>query len=154
MKSGAEIIELSNSKIEVADLLFENGFFSDAYYIGGYAFELCLKAKICKTLLIPDFFDFESSKNRKLNVSKARKFDIDNLYRPFKVHDYQQLLILSGLYTEFSNKLIADLDFNSDWSIISKWDESLRYTLEANKEDVGSFIQSLKKMLQWLQQYL
>ncbi len=154
MRTEAEIIDLSDKKLVVADFLLANGFYDDAYYFGGYAFELLLKAKICKTLVIPDFFDFDNSKSRKLPVSKTKRTDKDNLYKPFKVHDYEQLLILSGLYTEFSNKIITDLVFGADWSVISKWDESLRYSTGANKADVESFIQSIKNMITWLQQYL
>ena len=105
-------------------------------------------------MVIPDFFDFDNSKSRKLPGHKNRRTDKDNLYKPFKVHDYEQLLILSGLYTEFSNKIISDREFGADWSVISKWDESLRYSTGVNKEDVRSFIESIKNMIKWLQQYL
>ena len=154
MRTEAEIIDLSDKKLTVAEFLVANGFYDDAYYLGGYAFELRLKAKICKTLVIPDFFDFDNSKSRKLPVAKIKRADKDNLYKPFKVHDYEQLLILSGLYTEFSNKIITDLVFGADWSVISKWDESLRYSTGTNEADVNSFLQSIKNMIQWLQQYL
>lgn len=154
MRTEAEIIALSDKKLAVAELLLANDFYDDAYYLGGYAFELRLKAKICKTLVIPDFFDFDNSKSRKLPINKTKRTDKDNLYKPFKVHDYEQLLILSGLYTEFSDKIAIDLVFGADWSIISKWDESLRYSTGANKADVESFIQSIKNMTLWLQQYL
>ena len=154
MRTEVEIINLSDKKLTVAEFLLANGFYDDAYYLGGYAFELRLKAKICKTLVIPDFFDFENSKSRKLPVAKTKRADKDNLYKPFKVHDYEQLLILSGLYTEFSNKITTDLVFGADWSVISKWDESLRYSTGTNKPDVDSFLQSIKNMILWLQQYL
>lgn len=154
MRTVAEIIALADRKLVVAEMLLVNGFYDDAYYLGGYAFELSLKARICKTLMIPDFFDFDSSRSRKLPVNKLRKTDKDNLYKPFKVHDYEQLLILSGVYTEFSNLIAIDLTFKADWSIISKWDESLRYSTGAKKNDVESFMQSIKNMKSWLQQYL
>jgi HEPN domain-containing protein len=154
LRTEAEIIDLSDKKYTVAEFLVANGFYDDAYYLGGYAFELRLKAKICKTLVIPDFFDFDNSKSRKLPVAKIKRTDKDNLYKPFKVHDYEQLLILSGLYTEFSEKIITDLVFGADWSVISKWDESLRYSTGTNEADVKSFLQSIKNMIQWLQQYL
>ena len=154
MRTEAEIIDLSDKKFTVAEFLVANGFYDDAYYLGGYAFELRLKAKICKTLVIPDFFDFDNSKSRKLPVAKTKRTDKDNLYKPFKVHDYEQLLILSGLYTEFSEKIITDLVFGADWSVISKWDESLRYSIGTNEADVKSFLQSIKNMIQWLQKYL
>lgn len=154
MRTEAEIINLSNRKLTVAIFLAANDFYDDAYYLGGYAFELLLKAKICKTLVIPDFFDFDNSKSRKLPINKTKRVDKDNLYKPFKVHDYEQLLILSGLYTEFSNKITTDLVFGADWSVVSKWDEGLRYSTGTNKADVDSFIQSVKNMILWLQQYL
>ena len=154
MKTEAEIISLANDKLKVAEFLLLNGFYDDAYYLGGYAFELLLKAKICKTLAIPDFFDFDSSQSRKLPVAKTRQGGKESLYRPFKVHDYEQLLILSGLYKEFENKIATDLAFSADWSIVSKWDESLRYTTGSNQKDVQSFIHSIKNIMQWLTQFL
>lgn len=154
MRTEAEIIDLSDNKLAVAIFLVENGFYDDAYYIGGYAFELRLKAKICKTLVIPDFFDFDNSKSRKLPFAKINRTNKESLYKPFKVHDYEQLLILSGLYTEFSNNIITNLVFGADWSVISKWDESLRYSTGSNEADVKSFLQSIKNMIEWLQQYL
>ncbi len=75
MKTEAEIVTLANRKLKVAELLILYGYFDDAYYIGGYAFELLLKAKICRTLVIPDFFDFDNSKNRKLPMAKARRIE-------------------------------------------------------------------------------
>lgn len=154
MRTEAEIIDLSDKKFTVAEFLVANGFYDDAYYLGGYAFELRLKAKICKTLVIPDFFDFDNSKSRKLPLAKTKRTDKDNLYKPFKVHDYEQLLILSGLYTQFSEKIITDLVFGADWSVISRWDESLRYSTGTNEADVKSFLKSIKNMIQWVHQYL
>ncbi len=114
MRSEADIITLADNKLKIAEFLIQNEFYDDAYYLGVYAFELLLKAKICKTLLIPDFFDFDNSKSRKLPAARAKRTEKDNLYKPFKVHDYEQLLILSGLYTECSNKIIDDLGFKAD----------------------------------------
>ena len=156
LKTESEIIELANSKLRAAEYLAQGGFFDDAYYICGYAFELMLKAKICKTLFIPDFFDFDNSKSRKLPVSKTKKQreNADNLYKPYKVHDYEQLLILSGLYHEFLTKINTDADFNANWSVASKWDENMRYATGQTKTDVESFILSIKEITSWLQQYL
>lgn len=156
MKTEADIVALANNKLKAAEFLIQGGFFDDAYYLGGYAFELLLKAKICRTLLIPDFFDFDNSKHRKLPINKSKKQERDtsNLYKPFKVHDYEQLLILSGLYVECLNKISIDPVFRADWSTISKWDESLRYSINNNKTDVESFIQSIKNMMLWLKQCL
>lgn len=153
LKTEAEIISLSENKLRAAELLMSNNFFDDAYYIAGYALELILKAKICKTLLIPDFFDFENAKSRKLPIGKTKRGESDNLYKPFKVHDYEQLIILSGFYVQFSEKITSDLEFSADWSIVSKWDENLRYAVNNSKPDVESFIQSLKNIILWLKQF-
>lgn len=156
VKTEAEIITLSGIKLKAAEVLLKNGFADDAYYLAGYSLELLLKAKICKTLLIPDFFDFDNARKRKLYVSKTRSGDRETLYKPFKVHDYEQLIILSGLYGEFSKKTsdTSDLAFTADWSIVSNWDENLRYLTGSNKADVESFIASIKNINKWLTQFL
>ncbi len=153
MTSETEIINLANNKLKVAEFLLSNGFYDDAYYLGGYSLELFLKAKICKTLLIPDFFDFDNSKNRKIPIAKTRRGEKENLYKPYKVHDYEQLIILSGLYSVFSNELSV-LSFSADWSVVSKWDENFRYSNTITSKDAKSFIESLKNIIKWLSQYL
>ena len=105
-----------------------------------------------QTLDIQDFFDFDNARNRRLPTSRNKSKD--NLYKSFKVHDYEQLLILSGLYTVFAEKITTDLEFEADWSIVSKWDESLRYSNGVNEIDVKSFIGSIKNIITWLKQYL
>ena len=133
--------------------MLQNCYYDDAYYLGGYAFELLLKARICKNLLIPDFFDFESSKKRRLPGNK-NKGDKKNLYKPFKVHDYEQLIILCGLYTEFYFKVENDPVFESDWWVIMNWNEGVRYSKNRQQKEVASFISSIKNMVKWLQQHL
>ena len=154
LRTEAEIIHLANQKLTAAECLLSNGFYDEAYYIGGYVIELILKAKICKTLLIPDFFDFDNSKNRKLPTVKSKKSYNDNLYKSFKVHDYEQLLILSGLFNAFLTKIEGDLVFSPNWSVIRVWDESMRYVSGASKSEVESFIQSIKNIKSWFEQYL
>jgi hypothetical protein len=153
LKTEASILTLADKKLAVAEFLLNNQFYDDAYYLAGYSFELYLKAKICKTLVIADFFDFDSTGNRKIPRREGKSKINDQLYKPFKVHDFEQLLILSGLYSEFCAKT-ADLQFMGDWSVVSKWDESLRYSTGAKKPDVESFIESIKNMILWLKLYL
>jgi hypothetical protein len=63
LETETEIINLLDEKLGVAKFLSQNSFFDDAYYLGGYSFELCLKAKICKTLDIQIFFDFDNARH-------------------------------------------------------------------------------------------
>lgn len=156
MKTQVQIIGLAEEKLLAAQNLLNGGFYTDAYYIGGYSLELFLKASICKTLKIHDLFDFEKINKRKLPLPDGLKSSInDNLYKPFKVHDYCQLFILSGLFVEFEDKLEADRDFKLNWMDVSTWSEELRYsTVRKSKDDVEIFLNSLNTIISWLQPYL
>ncbi len=61
------------------------------HYLAGYAIELLLKARVSKTLRIPDFFDFDNAERKRLKNESI-------ITKPCRVHDYEQLLILSGFY--------------------------------------------------------
>jgi hypothetical protein len=115
-----------------------------AYYGAGYAVELLLKAKICKTLDIPDFFDF--GVRRKFNTE-------DNITKPYKVHNFEQLLILSGLYRTHVQEW-SSVDDKADWSIINSWNENYRYKTGKSKKDVEDFVKCIKKFEQWISRYL
>ncbi len=79
MKTEKEIIDLAKIKLDAAETLVKSNFFDDGYYLAGYSFELLLKAKICKTLLLRDFFDFDSSTKRMLPVSKTKRTEKEYL---------------------------------------------------------------------------
>lgn len=147
MKTESEIIALSEIKLKAAELLLKNGFFEDAYYLGGYAFELILKARICKILCIPNFFETDKSKLKPFGKNT------DKIDRSYKVHDYKELIILSGLYKEFSNKL-TDPIFMADWSVIEMWTEEHRYLSGKKQIEVESFINSQKNMTSWVLSHL
>ena len=109
----ADITKIADNKILAAEVLCENDCFDDAIYLCGYSFELYLKAKVCKTLDIQDFFNFDNSKNRK--ISNRKNSNLENLYKPYKVHDYEQLIILSGLFNEFLTEKENNPQMNSAW---------------------------------------
>ncbi len=89
MTCQSDIENVAAQKILDAECLLLGGRFDGAYYLAGYAIELLLKAKICKTLGIADFFDFDN---------KDRSVKIKNDNSVFRTHNYEQLLILSGIY--------------------------------------------------------
>jgi hypothetical protein len=140
MQCQADIQVLAEMKLKEADCLFKNSFFDGAYYLGGYAVELLLKAMVCKTLKIDDFFAF--------NLPAKKE-----LYKPYKVHDYDDLLILSGLYSEF-NAAQSDVVFKGHWSVIRNWDERARYLTGRSSKDVGNFLTSIQEIVQWIKKYL
>ena len=142
MNSQADIVTLADAKLKEAECLFDNGFFDGAYYIGGYTVELLLKAKVCKTLGIPDFFLFDTRK------AKAET------YKPFKAHDYSQLLVLSGIYSELDSELNNNVVFKAHWSIVSSWNEGSRYLTGKTAAEVKSFLISVKEVSTWIKKYL
>ena len=141
MNCKEEIENLAWIKIGEANCLFEHEFFDGAYYMGGYAIELLLKAKVCKTLGISDFFLFQKG-------SRPEAF------KPYKVHDYEQLLILSGLYTDFQKALNEEKDFKIHWSIVSEWSEKYRYLTGKEKEELQNYLSSLTEIAKWIQKHL
>lgn len=50
MQSQSNIEVLAYAKLEDAQILLLNERFDSAYYLAGYAIELLLKARVCKTL--------------------------------------------------------------------------------------------------------
>jgi HEPN domain-containing protein len=138
------ILSLAEARIIESELLYEGGHYDIAYYLAGYAVELYLKARICQLLNIPDFFDFD---NRK-------KFENeDSITKPYKVHNYAQLLILAGLHTEHVN-MLNDVEFKKDWWTLKRWNEAQRYNSGKLPKDVKDFIESSKKYTAWIKQFL
>lgn len=69
------------------------------------------------------------------------------------VHDHEELLILSGLYTEF-NKAQQDIVFKGHWSIVRNWDENARYLTGMAEKDAKDFLTSVWEMLKWIEKQL
>jgi HEPN domain-containing protein len=140
MQCQADIQTLAQIKFKEADCLFRGGYFDGAIYLGGYAVELLLKAMVCKTLGIDDFFAFNLP---------ARK----ELYKPYKVHDYEELLILSGLYKEFAAAQ-SDVTFKRHWSVVRIWNEGARYLTGKTEKDAKDFLTSIQEFSTWIGKYL
>jgi hypothetical protein len=140
MKTQAEIEALADQKLKEADCLLKGGFYDGAYYMGGYCVELLLKARVCKTLNINDFFLFNRGKQE--------------AYKPYKSHDYDQLLILSGLFGDFSAHSNADPLFKAHWSVVSTWNEGSRYLTGKSSTDAQSFLISVNEVATWIRKHL
>lgn len=141
MDCRANIQTIAELKLQAADCLLANSLYDDAYYIAGYAVELFLKTKVCKTLGVDGFFNFNPIKGRK------------DLYKPYKVHDYTELLLLSGLYPVFEEES-KDVIFKGNYSIIALWNEGCRYEAGRDPEEVKEFVSSVKEFCKWIQKYL
>ena len=138
----SNIQKLATRKLEEADCLFTNGHIDWSYYTAGYAVELLLKARVCKTLGIEDFFDEKSSLMKKFKFPQA-----------FKTHDFEQLSIVSGVYKQLEIAAI-DSGFRVKWSKVCTWDEGSRYAMGREKQDVQDFLSSIRDIAKWIEKYL
>lgn len=77
-----------------------------AAYVCGYAVEVALKVRICKTIGWPDF--------------PATASEFKGL-QTFKTHDLDLLLRLSGKETDVRSAHAVD------WSVVVQWDPESRY---------------------------
>jgi len=103
-----ELREIAREKIRDAEALFAAERYEGAMYICGYAIEIALKARVCKTLKWPDF------------PSTDREFQKKHQF--LKTHTLDLLLSYSGQEDKIRN------NFFTQWSLVSTWDPQSRYT--------------------------
>jgi HEPN domain len=100
--------KIADSKMEDAILLFNNGRFSNAYYLAGYAVEIALKACIAKHVqadTIPD-----------------KQFILDA-----HSHSFAKLVGTAGLTAELKAEQNRDSEFHANWGIANEWNTASRY---------------------------
>lgn len=124
MINSTAIRHLADLRLQEAEALLQAGLCEGALYLAGYAVELLLKAQICDNLDIENLFD-ESFKEKEIA-------------KPFKTHNLDHLLWLSGLKGKFEQDKITNPILFKNWAYITvEWNEKLRYQV------VGS-VSSLK----------
>ena len=101
-----DLLKIAEARLKDAEALLSNGRYDRAIYLCGYAVELALKARICKTLNWPGY------------PSSRKEF---SNYSSFKTHDLDVLLHLTG--RESNTKL----NFLTEWSAVAQWEPSTRY---------------------------
>jgi HEPN domain-containing protein len=106
MISRNELRKIARARLKDSEALFQSGRYDSARYLCGYAIELALKARICRTLKWAGF-------------PSTRK-DFESL-SSLKTHDLDILLKLSGL----ENKIQAG--FAVEWGIVATWEPESRY---------------------------
>lgn len=97
-----EMQGIVKERLEEADILCRNGKLDGAVYLCGYAVEIGLKARICRTLGWTEFPDSRE-------------------YQSFKTHDLDVLLHLSGVESKVKD------DNRYEWSGVAFWDSNFRY---------------------------
>jgi hypothetical protein len=114
------------------------GFPNGAFYLAGYAAELYLKAKICESLKLPNFYDQYAPKS--------------DLSKTFLIHNLERLMLLSGLLLAFETEKASNPLFLADWQTIQTWSEKSRYDVRSSHsiDNATEFITSVKNLIQWI----
>lgn len=126
-----ELDRLAKARLTDAKVLFNANRYDGALYLCGYAIEIGLKLRICKTLKWAGF------------PSTNKEFDN---FKSFKVHNLDVLLNLTGIEAKVKLKYLAE------WSIVTNWDAEARYNIVGTitKKDADDMIRSAETLLKVL----
>lgn len=102
----ADMKRTARSHLADARVLRRGGRYDGAVYLCGYAVEIALKARICRTLQWAEY--------------PAVQVDGGS----FKTHAFRQLLWLTGIQDRVQT---AHGLPNPDWSVVQSWDPAMRY---------------------------
>jgi len=106
MISTRDLRAIARARLRDAQVLLKSKRFDGAFYLSGYAVELALKARICRTLKWPDF------------PASGREFE---RFRSLRTHDLEVLLKFSGAEERVNAKAM------NEWSEVVKWSPEKRY---------------------------
>jgi len=125
------LAELARTRIADAQTLEANDRFDAGFYLCGYAVELALKARICKTIGWGGFPDHASELK---------------IFRQFHSHDLDMLLNLSGVEQAIRDELL------SEWSVITtRWKPEMRYDpLTVSKAELQDAIGAAHRLVERL----
>lgn len=101
-----EVRRIAAARLKDAKVLFAARRYDGAVYLGGYAVELALKARICKTLRWSGYPETKKEFERLAS---------------FKIHDLDVLLRLTG------REAIIKAKYLVEWSAVAAWNPEARY---------------------------
>lgn len=98
--------DTARARLQDAETLLQSQRYDGAVYVCGYAVEIALKERICRTLNWPEF--------------PSTRGDFISL-QSFRTHDLDILLHLSGVEQEIKKERLAE------WSSVAAWNPEARY---------------------------
>ena len=128
MITKSDLKKLARARLKDSEVLFQQRRYDGAFYLCGYALEIALKARICRTLKWSGY------------THTRREFESLN---SFKTHDLEILLQLSGI----ENKIRTN--FPTQWAIMVTWNPEIRYSVvgSADPSDATDIINATKILL-------
>lgn len=131
MITRAELKKIARARLRDAEVLQRSGRYDGAIYLCGYAVEIALKARICRTL---SWSGYPSTGGEFQN------------YQSFRTHNLAVLLHLSGIEERIQTT------FLTEWSAVKAWNPEARYnpTGSVTKQDAELMIVSARILLRAL----
>ena len=128
----ADLHGTAREYLRAAKLLRTRRSYGIAVYLCGYAVEIALKARICRTLNWTRGFP-----------QKPEEFKAKN---SLKTHDLEGLLDFTGIQARIK------LNYFADWAIVNKWNPEQRYRPTGTKTltEANDMIQATQNLLKVL----
>ena len=125
---------LADLRAAEARLLLDNGHYSGAYYLAGYAVECALKACIAK---------------------QVREFDFPNLDLARKSHSHKltELAKVGRVYQEIEQEIKSNSAFSECWLTVVRWVSESRYSMHTREDAIAllaSVTDANNGVLQWI----
>ena len=132
-----DLQSIAQAKVDDAHLLFQNGRFSNSYYLAGYAIEIALKACIAAQI-------------------SAETIPDKDILRKVLNHEFPVLVGLAGLATALKEQQDSDSLFAANWAIVSEWKPDVRYESTdstAAQQMLSALTDAASGVLQWIKLY-
>ena len=128
MISTRDLKSAARAYLRDATVLLRAKRYDGAYYLCGYAVELALKARVCRTLRWSEFPETRS--------------DFEGL-QSLKTHDLEILLRFTGVEARVRTKYLAE------WSVVLNWNPEKRYqkTGKSTQQEAADMVTSARKLL-------
>jgi HEPN domain-containing protein len=125
MIKASHLRKLARDRLRDAKVLFRAGRYDAVWYIAGYAVELALKHRICRTLNWSEF---------PMTLSEFQRL------QSFKTHDLEILLRLSGQQGRINAQATPE------WTVVSKWNPEVRYqqTTPTSQSDAEKMLRAVQ----------
>jgi HEPN domain-containing protein len=124
----SQLRSIAKARLRDADVLLRAKRFDGAFYLCGYAVELALKSRICRTLGWSSFPETKS--------------EFEGL-QSIKTHDLERLLRFSGIEERIRRKYL------SEWSEVVNWNPEKRYQAigQSTPQQATDMLTSAKRLL-------
>ena len=131
MISSQDLRQVARERLRDAEVLLRAKRYDGAYYLGGYAVEIALKARICRTLKWSGF------------PETAREFQG---LQSLRTHDLEILLRLSGVDGRIKARHLVE------WSIVINWNPEKRYQAvgKVTSQQSADLVSAAKRLLEGL----